>query len=127
MILLLSPSLKLQTATRLGEVSPISIISQSGGDVNNGIVPESKKEMLWFTSTGIDKADGGSQVPNNSNAVPQPASETPLVSSSASKGIISQSGGNVNSNADKTAQKTHPINSETIMPLSRCAARMITM
>lgn len=48
------------------------------------VVPDTKKKTIWITSARIQKkADVGSQVPNNSEAIPQRTSETPLVSSSA--------------------------------------------
>ena len=70
----------------------------------NQVVPDSKKKTLWITSARIDKADVGSQVPNNSKAVPQPTSKTPLVSSSASKDIISHKSKIVNSKNDEIEQ-----------------------
>ena len=60
------------------------------------VVPDSKKKTLWITSARIEKAAVGSQVPNDSNAIPQPTSETPLVSSSASDNSIAQDNDIVN-------------------------------
>lgn len=61
-------------------------------------VPDSKKKTIWITSARIQKAAVGSQVPYDSNAIPQlQTSETPLNSSSASNNIVSQDNDIVNS------------------------------
>ncbi len=50
-------------------------------------VPDTKRKTIWVTSARIEKADGGSQVPNGRESTPQPTPKAPLVSSSANNNI----------------------------------------
>ena len=50
-------------------------------------VPDTKRKTIWVTSARIEKADGGSQVPNGRESTPQPTPKAPLVSSSADNNI----------------------------------------
>ena len=68
-------------------------------------VPDSKRKTVWITSARIQKAAVGSQVPYDSDAIPQlQTPETPLDSSSASDNIVSQDNEIVNSSVRNDAE-----------------------
>lgn len=92
---------------RNNKIAPVFVMEKriDGTYSVSQVVPDSKKKTLWVTSARIEKAAVGSQVPNDSNAIPQPTSGTPLVSSSAYSGIISQNENAVNNTVRKNGEK----------------------
>ena len=93
------------TSKATSSTAPNNIVSQDNKNVNpeNSDSKESSTQQAENVRTDMSKAAVGSQVLNTDNS-PQPTSETPLNSSSASGDIVSQDNGIVNGAESNNAE-----------------------